>query len=187
MSEMDEIPEAGGEADYVLSYDAMPLMRPLPIDDSCGLCCGEPCLTTTRQWQLEEAFYFRLDGTCYRIDRGFVFNASSVPSILHWWRAPTGTTMLAAIIHDWTYRYASLNKVEGDGGNQRDKELELVSEVPITQAEADKIFYKTTNSMLLYSALVCCGFGAWNRNRIRESDGKWNMLEDKPLSNSMRD
>lgn len=186
---LDEIPEAGdNNPDYVLHYDAMPLMRPLPIEESCGLCCCEPCLSTTRQWQLEEAFYFYLDGQKYRIDRGFVFNATSVPSLLQWWHAPTGITMIADIIHDWTYRYASLNKVEGDSGNTHDKELELVSEVPLTQTEADWIFYKTANnSMLLYSALLCAGFVAWNRNRTRENDGKWNMLEDKPMSTSMKD
>ena len=169
---------------YLLSYDAMPLLRPLEKFNRSSCCCGLVPLAATRVWKLEETWVFRLDDERYRIDKGFEFNGTSVPAILQCWRSPTGTSFLAGLIHDWLYYHASLSRIVGD-------DIDQVVEVPFDKWESDQVF-RLNASNVLWLGLFFGGYPAWRLSRMeskqrademRQIEGKVgdNELEKKPI------
>jgi len=54
---------------------------------------------------IEKALTFKLsNGDLLAIEKGFIWDKSSVPKLLHWLFAPTGKFEIAALIHDKIYK-----------------------------------------------------------------------------------
>ena len=66
-------------------------------------------LCYTRQWELDEDWYFILpDKTEIVISKGFVFDGASIPRVFRNLLSPVGILFLAGLVHDYSYKYNCL-------------------------------------------------------------------------------
>lgn len=63
---------------------------------------------------LEDLVYTAKDGTVYTVPAGSLTDGASTPPILWPTIPPFGKYWLAAVLHDWAYRYSALSKQECD-------------------------------------------------------------------------
>lgn len=57
------------------------------------------------KYKIESKLTFKLsNGDILNIEKGFLWDKSSMPKILHWLFAPTGKFEIAALIHDKIYK-----------------------------------------------------------------------------------
>ena len=155
-----------------IEYQDMPHMKPVPMETkSKGLFGGIWLwIATTRKWEIVKDWKFAIthEGnthpTYYKIPKGFVFDGASVPKFARSWLSPMGVLLSGGLVHDWIYKYESLN-LGGKKGHT----------AKMTQKEADALFrdicidvngFKVIN-YLAYYALRVGGFMAWNGHRKR--------------------
>jgi len=149
------------------SYPEMPHMKPIPIaTKGKGFFKGIWLwLMSVRQWEICEDFHFTLKGEDYVIPEGFQFDGASVPKFLAMWLSPTGVLLMGGLVHDYLYKYATLQFADKD---------KLFTRV-YNQKEADEIFrdicievngFKVLN-YLAFISLRAAGFVAWNGHTKR--------------------
>jgi hypothetical protein len=149
------------------SYPEMPHMKPIPIaTKGKGFFKGIWLwLMSVRQWEICEDFHFTLKGEDYVIPEGFQFDGASVPKFLAMWLSPTGVLLMGGLVHDYLYKYATLEFADKD---------KLFTRV-YNQKEADEIFrdicievngFKVLN-YLAFISLRAAGFVAWNGHTKR--------------------
>lgn len=153
---------------FLFEFDNMPVMSPVPIETkSKGLFGAIWCwVMTTRKWKIEESWLFYIDGEQYCIEEGFVFDGASVPKYFRSWLSPMGVLLIAGLVHDWGYKYASLHRLGQDQNWEEAK----------TQKEMDIIFREIAVQVngfrfingIAYYVLRVCGFFAWNGHRKRD-------------------
>jgi len=124
-------------------------------------------MTYTRHWRIMSDWYYTLpNGVKVKIPSGFIFDGASVPRFFRNLLSPTGILFLAAILHDYAYKYDKLVGVNADGT--------LFDYMPNAgRAFWDKIFKEVadaTNGMIYINkvawfVLRVGGFVAWNRHR----------------------
>ena len=122
-------------------------------------------LLGTRKWTIVKDFEYNLNGNEYIIKKGFEFDGASVPKFLATFLSPVGVLLMGGLVHDWAYKYASL---EPRGKNK--------TLLVLDQKGADKIFRDINIevngfrflSYLAYWALRIGGFMAWNGHRKRD-------------------
>ena len=122
-------------------------------------------LLDTRKWTIVKDFEYTLNGQQYIIHKGFEFDGASVPKFLATFLSPVGVLLMGGLVHDWAYKYASL---EPRGKNK--------TLLVLDQKGADKIFRDINIevngfrflSYLAYWALRIGGFMAWNGHRKKE-------------------
>lgn len=148
-----------------LKYEKMPAMRPLriPTKDKGFFGAIWMWLWTTRQWEIVEDWEYELDGTTYVIRTGFVFDGASIPKYFWNYLSPTGVLLIPGLIHDWAYKYQTLESTNAY------KEM-------VTQKQADIIFrdvaidvngFKAIN-YIAYYALRLFGWWAWRGHRKKD-------------------
>jgi len=96
-------------------YKKMPLLRPLPIPTKGrGFWYALYIwLSTNRQWQLEDDWFFSINGQGYVIPAGSTFDGANFPPPINAWILPTGVMMIASIVHDYAYKHKCLTKANG--------------------------------------------------------------------------
>jgi len=115
----------------------------------------------TRHWEIAKDFEYELNGKKYVIPSGFKFDGASIPKFLHTFLSPVGVLLLGGLVHDYAYKYATLQLVEGKKGKSLD------------QKQSDQIFRDInievngfySMNYLAYYALRIGGFLAWNKHR----------------------
>ena len=115
----------------------------------------------TRHWEIAQDFEYELNGKKYVIPSGFKFDGASIPKFLHTFLSPVGVLLLGGLVHDYAYKYATLQLVEGKKGKSLD------------QKQSDQIFRDInievngfySMNYLAYYALRIGGFLAWNKHR----------------------
>ena len=115
----------------------------------------------TRHWEIAKDFEYELNGKKYVIPSGFKFDGASIPKFLHTFLWPVGVLLLGGLVHDYAYKYATLQLVEGKKGKSLD------------QKQSDQIFRDInievngfySMNYLAYYALRIGGFLAWNKHR----------------------
>lgn len=147
-------------------YDKMPHMQPIIIPTQGKGFWGAIWiwLAEPRHWTIVEDWHYKLDGVEYVVPKGFDFDGASSPRILWWFLPPTGILLLGGLVHDYAYRYGTLEK---KGGGTRG---------PMTQKEADVEFRDICIEQngfhflnyLAYWALRVGGFIVWNRYRAND-------------------
>lgn len=149
------------------AYTEMPVLRPIRIPtEGKGILSGIWIwLSTSRQWQLSEDFYYSIDDIQYVIPKGFLFDGASIPKFLRTLLSPTGLLLIGGLVHDYGYRYQHLKLTTGETTDKRG------------QKHFDKLFrdiniqingFKSIN-YLSYLMLRVFGFFAWNSRRKSES------------------
>lgn len=102
----------------------MPVMEPVKIRTKgkswpARLWIG---ITSTREWRLTEDWLHTLpDGTVIIIPAGFIFDGASIPRPLWTVISPVGLLFIAALIHDFAYRYDYLWALRESGGGDSTK------------------------------------------------------------------
>ena len=115
----------------------------------------------TRHWEIAKDFEYELNEKKYVIPSGFKFDGASIPKFLHTFLSPVGVLLLGGLVHDYAYKYATLQLVEGKKGKSLD------------QKQSDQIFRDInievngfySMNYLAYYALRIGGFLAWNKHR----------------------
>jgi hypothetical protein len=157
------------ERKFLFEFDNMPIMSPVTIDTKHhgfwgALWCW---LVTTRKWKIEESWLFYIDGEQYIIEEGFVFDGASVPKYFRSWLSPMGVLLIAGLVHDWGYKYASLAKVMNTGTfipvEKNQKEMDIIFREVAVQVNG----FGFINGIAYY-VLRACGFFAWNGHRKRD-------------------
>ena len=90
----------------------MPLVRPVPIKTK-GLPYWKAMwvwLSASRQWRLEDNWYFSINGQGYVIPMGFYFDGINFPPPINTWFLPTGIMLTGSIVHDYAYKHHYLLK-----------------------------------------------------------------------------
>ena len=79
-------------------------MRPVPIPtkDKSILHKAWIVFTHTREWELEEDWWFwcKARNQYLFVEKGFIFNGASIPKIFRWFVGPTGLFLLGSLPHD---------------------------------------------------------------------------------------
>ena len=75
----------------------------------------------TRHWEIAKDFEYELNGKKYVIPSGFKFDGASIPKFLHTFLSPVGVLLLGGLVHDYAYKYATLQLVEGKKGKSLDQ------------------------------------------------------------------
>jgi len=140
----------------------MPIMSPVPMltKDKGVIGAIWMWIVTTRKWKIEEDWTYEMEGTKYRIPKGFIFDGASVPKYFRSWLSPMGVLLIAGLIHDYAYRVEGLL-------------LDTSVKVPLTQLEADTIFREVAIAVngfkiinyIAYYALRLGGWIAWRKHR----------------------
>ena len=119
-----------GEHRVGFTYDAMPKMKPIPIQTyNKGFWKALwMWITGVRQWEIVEDFHFSLQGEGYIVPAGFQFDGASVPKFLATFLSPVGVLLMGGLVHDYGYKYATLMKTDGSNIG------------PQTQSYMDKLF-----------------------------------------------
>ena len=157
----------------------MPVMKPLPIKTK-GLIWYHAIwvwLTTSRQWEIMEDWYFLLpwlgfNNWCF-IPKGFIFDGASIPRWLWIIFSPIGILFIPGLIHDFVYRYEALLIM-----HCQEKELDYIRLKVYNRIESDLLFKEV--SILVngfkflnwgpYLALVVAGGFTWRKHRKNNLD-----------------
>lgn len=147
------------------TYKKMPSMRPLPIPTAGKGFWGAiwMWITGVRQWEITEDFHYTYKGHDLVIGKGFQFDGASVPKFLASWLSPTGVLLIGGLVHDFAYKYQTLQTRQGGTvGVMTQKQADVVfREINIVQNGFHFLNY------LAYWALRIGGFVAWNGHRKR--------------------
>jgi len=149
-------------------YKSMPVMSPIsmPTKDKGFFGAIWMWLITTRKWKIEREWKFELDGTKFKVPKGFVFDGASVPKYFRSWLSPMGVLLIAGLIHDYGYKHARLMYDKKDSihaPKQTQKEFDVIFR---DVAIADNGF-KFIN-WIAYIALRLGGWWAWRGHRKSE-------------------
>lgn len=146
-------------------YKFMPVLTPLPIKTKGkGFWKGILLwLMGTRQWKLEQDFNYSLHGEDYKIPAGFEFDGASVPKFLATFLSPVGVLLMGGLVHDYGYKYATLQTAEGGHLGYKDQKYmdQLFRDICI---EVNGFYVL---NYLAYYALRLAGFVAWNGHKKR--------------------
>lgn len=156
----------------------MPTMKPLPIKTKGFSFAGRmwALVTVTRKWELTDNYFYTLpDGTRIVIPAGFVHDGASIPKILWGILSPTGLLLIAALIHDFSYRYGYLWVVDEKTGDVKKWVCGTGS-----HTDYDDLFLKINlevNGMVLVdhlAAFMLAVFGgiAWREHRLKNIPGE---------------
>lgn len=105
---------------------------------------------------IEEKLIFALsNGDELIIEKGFLWDKSSMPKILHWLFAPTGKFEVAALIHDKIYK----DLVEKYSRAFADKEMLLWSKA---LQHTSKSSFRNFDNYFRYYGVRAVGWLAWN-------------------------
>ena len=148
-------------------YKELPHMQPVTIATKGKGFFGAIImwLLGTRKWTIVKDFEYNLNGKKYVIHKGFEFDGASVPKFLATFLSPVGVLLMGGLVHDWAYKYASLQP--------KDKKEPLT----LLDQKAADIIFRDINlevngfkflSYLAYWALRIGGFMAWNGHRKKE-------------------
>ena len=145
------------------SYKEMPHMKPIIIPTAGKGFWGAiwMWITGSRHWTIAKDFHYSLNGTDFKIPKGFTFDGASIPKFLHTWLSPTGVLLMGGLIHDYAYKYETLLKKNGNTlGKMTQKEADVIfRDINIEQNGFHFLNY------LAYWALRLGGFVAWNGHR----------------------
>ena len=118
-----------------ITYEDMPHMKPVPMETKSKGFFGGIWLwiATTRKWEITKDWKFAIthEGNkypkYYKIPKGFVFDGASVPKFARSWLSPMGVLLSGGLVHDWIYKYESLNLggKKGHTGKMTQKERQL--------------------------------------------------------------
>lgn len=146
-------------------YKFMPVLTPLPIKTKGkGFWKGIALwLLGTRQWKLEQDFHYSLGETEFKIPAGFEFDGASVPKFLATFLSPVGVLLMGGLVHDYGYKYATLQTAEGGHLGYKDQKYmdQLFRDICI---EVNGFYVL---NYLAYYALRLAGFVAWNGHKKR--------------------
>ena len=107
------------------------------------------------KYVIEETLTFKLsNGDLLQVEKGFLWDKSSMPKILHWLFAPTGKFEIAALIHDKIYK--DLTKVYPR--KFADKEMLLWSKA---MQKTNKLSFRNFDNQFRYSGVRLFGALAW--------------------------
>ena len=142
----------------------MPHMKPLPMGTSgVGFWKGiKMWLTTSRKWELTDDWVYTINGTRFKVPKGFVFDGASVPKFFRSWLSPMGVLLMGGLVHDYGYKYQTLryaNKKASNGVKTQKWMDETFRDINI----AVNGFYVL--NYLAYYALRLGGFVAWKGHR----------------------
>ena len=151
-------------------YEEMPHLQPLKIE-TAGKGFWSAIwmwLMGVRHWEVVKDWHYSIEGENYVIPAGFQFDGASVPKFLAAWLSPVGVLLMAGLVHDYAYKYATLLKTDG------------TTMGTINQKRADQIFRDINISVndfylmnyLAYWSLRLGGFVAWNGHRKRNAKVK---------------
>ena len=142
----------------------MPILKPLPFPKGRGYT--STLFTYTRQWMVMEDYQIVLsDFLTIFIPRGFIFDGASIPKMFRGLLSPVGILLIAAIAHDYAYRYHCV--MVGRYGLHPEKQY-------VSKYEADHLFLRIANltnglpclNMIAYLAVRQYGIGAWSRGCV---------------------
>lgn len=148
----------------MLTKEQMPKLRPLPVRKR-----GE-----RRRYELLEDWVcdFLGRGFTFIIPKGFIFDGASIPRLFWNILSPNGYLFLAALIHDFIYKYRfayTYSAIESLDGDER----RIIKEW-YTQAQADRKFEALADKICMgahfftrsaYITLRMFGSKAWRDNR----------------------
>jgi len=145
------------------TFNDMPVMKPIkiPTQGKSFLYAVFIWLWKTRDWEIVEDWFFKIDETLYVIPKGTVVDGASIPKYFWAWISPTGILLIPAIVHDYLY------------SNRRLMLADRSMTAEMTQKECDKMFrdiaidvngLKFVNQ-IAYWALRLFGWFAWNSKR----------------------
>lgn len=107
------------------------------------------------KYVIEEKVVVKLsNGDILTIDKGFFWDKSSMPQILHWLFAPTGKFEIAALIHDKIYKDLKHKYTR----KFADKEMLLWSKA---LQETSKISFRNFDNYFRYYGVRLVGALAW--------------------------
>ena len=154
-----------GEDRVGFSYKEMPHMKPIPIETKDkGFWKGIwMWLMGVRQWEICDDFHYQLHGEKYVIPKGFQFDGASVPKFLAMWLSPTGVLLMGGLVHDYAYKYATLqkdNKKRTNIGHMSQKEADIIFRDICIEVNGFKLL-----NYLAYWSLRLAGFVAWNGHK----------------------
>ena len=97
----------------------MPHMKPLPMGTSgVGFWKGiKMWLTTSRKWELTDDWVYTINGTRFKVPKGFVFDGASVPKFFRSWLSPMGVLLMGGLVHDYGYKYQTLRYANKKASN----------------------------------------------------------------------
>ena len=148
-------------------YARMPVMSPIPIaTKDKGFFKGILMwLLGSRKWKIMEDFDFMLRGIKYTIPAGFEFDGASVPKFLATFLSPVGVLLMGGLVHDYGYKFATLQRRDGTNIGYRDQKYmdELFRDICI-EVNGFKVL-----NYLAYWSLRVAGFVAWNGHKKRGS------------------
>ena len=108
------------------------------------------------KYVIEEEIVVKLsNGDILTIDKGFLWDKSSMPKILHWIFAPTGRFEIAALIHDKIYKDLKHKYTR----KFADKEMLLWSKA---LQETNKVSFRNFDNYFRYYGVRLVGYLAWN-------------------------
>jgi hypothetical protein len=134
----------------------MPQIVPMPMGNG-----------TVRRWELIDDWQYKMDNITIFIRGGFVFDGASIPRVFTSIYNPTGYLLIAALIHDYCYKWGFYIEMLGD---------QLVT-VSVSRTKADLMFKRIGNieypnhkgkTWVAYKALKMGGWVAWNGHRKNE-------------------
>ena len=127
----------------------------------------------TRHWEIAKDFEYELNGKKYVIPSGFKFDGASIPKFLHTFLSPVGVLLLGGLVHDYAYKYASLQQKDALSVKGKKSKSVVVRGHLLDQKRSDQIFRDInievngfySMNYLAYYALRIGGFLAWNKHR----------------------
>ncbi len=151
----------------ILRPDQMPLMRPMPMEDTDSL----------RMWRLEEEFKLPFRGGFLVCNAGypvtndrFLSDLVSIPPFFRRIYSPTGYLFLAGLFHDHCFKH-------GFYYFQPFPVFDVVTKVLVDQLDSDNLFREIAGiyypehkikTWVAYKALRVGGHFAWNEYRKAE-------------------
>lgn len=156
------------------SYEKMPALRPIAIPTKGkGLIMALwTWIWCVRTWEVVEDWTFAIDDVEYVIRKGFVFDGASIPKYFWAYLSPIGVLLIPGLVHDWAYKYASLEKV-----TKVTKRKIHTETLEVDQKSADVLFHQVAvavnglwfANIVAYYALRLFGWFAWKKHRKNDT------------------
>ncbi len=109
-----------------------------------------------RKYVLLEDILFKLsDDTYITIEAGFEWDLSSVPRFLWWLLPPDGDWEIAALIHDFLYRYQL--------GKRKAADKEMLAWSMVLHRTKSKVSLRHTDNYSRYYGVRLFGYYAWKK------------------------